>query len=429
MRLSIMSGAGHRLNDTMTGNIMSKKTLLATLIIGLLSGQAYAAPYLPQANDHRNGQEFAAANAWLEVNVTTFERNIQTLKERLGEKGPQICAIMKADAYGHGIDLLIPSVVKAGIPCIGIASNEEARVAREKGFDGRLMRVRAASPQEVEAALPYKMEELVGSLESARQMAEIAQRHHTTIAYHLGLNSAGMSRNGLDLRQDNAKQDALELLKLKGLQVVGIMTHFPVEEKEDVKQGFAQFQIDTQWLIAAGKLDRSKLTLHCANSFTTLEVPQAHLDMVRPGGILYGDTIPSYTEYQKVMTFKTRVASVNHYPQGNTVGYDRTYTLKRDSLLANLPLGYSDGYRRALSNKAYVLVGGQKAPVVGKTSMNTIMVDVTDIKGVKPGDEVVLFGRQGNAEVKQADLEEYNGALLADMYTIWGYTNPRIITR
>ena len=408
---------------------MHKKTLLATLIFGLLAGQAVAAPSLPLADDHRNGQEQTAANAWLEVDLGAFEHNIQTLKNRLGDKGPQICAIMKADAYGHGIDLLVPSVVKAGIPCIGIASNEEARVAREKGFEGRLMRVRAATPDEVEQALPYKLEELIGSLESAKGIAGIAQRHHTNIPVHIGLNSAGMSRNGIDLRQDDAKADALAMLKLKGITPVGIMTHFPVEEKEDVKLGLAQFKLDYQWLIDAGKLDRSKLTIHAANSFATLEVPEAYFDMERPGGIIYGDTIPSYTEYKKVMAFKTQVASVNHYPAGNTVGYDRTFTLKRDSLLANLPMGYSDGYRRAMSNKAYVLIHGQKAPVVGKTSMNTTMVDVTDIKGIKPGDEVVLFGRQGDAEVKQSDLEEYNGALLADMYTVWGYTNPKKIKR
>ncbi|TFF74831.1 alanine racemase [Aeromonas taiwanensis] len=408
---------------------MHKKTLLATLIFGLLAGQAVAAPYLPLASDTRNGQEQTATNAWLEVDLGAFEHNIQTLKNRLGDKGPQICAIMKADAYGHGIDLLVPSVVKAGISCIGIASNEEARVAREKGFEGRLMRVRAATPDEVEQALPYKMEELVGSLASAQGIADIAQRHNTNIPVHIGLNSAGMSRNGIDLRQADAKADALAMIKLKGITPVGIMTHFPVEEKEDVKMGLAQFKLDYQWLIDAGKLDRSKLTIHAANSFATLEVPEAYFDMVRPGGIIYGDTIPSYTEYKKVMAFKTQVASVNHYPAGNTVGYDRTFTLKRDSLLANLPMGYSDGYRRAMSNKAYVLIHGQKAPVVGKTSMNTTMVDVTDIKGIKPGDEVVLFGRQGDAEVKQSDLEEYNGALLADMYTVWGYTNPKKIKR
>ncbi|MGL5590300.1 MAG: alanine racemase, partial [Aeromonas veronii] len=158
---------------------MHKKTLLATLIFGLLAGQAVAAPYLPLATDHRSGQEQTANNAWLEVDLGAFEHNIQTLKDRLGDKSPQICAIMKADAYGHGIDLLVPSVVKANIPCIGIASNEEARVAREKGFTGRLMRVRAATPDEVEQALPYKMEELIGSLVSAQGIADIAQRHHT----------------------------------------------------------------------------------------------------------------------------------------------------------------------------------------------------------------------------------------------------------
>ena len=270
---------------------MHKKTLLATLVFGLLAGQAVAAPYLPLASDTRNGQEQTAANAWLEVDLTAFEHNIQTLKDRLGDKGPQICAIMKADAYGHGIDLLVPSVVKAGIPCIGIASNEEARVAREKGFEGRLMRVRAATPVEVEQALPYKLEELVGSLESAKGIADIAQRHNTNVSVHIGLNSAGMSRNGIDLRQNDAKADALAMLKLKGITPVGIMTHFPVEEKEDVKLGLAQFKLDYQWLIDAGKLDRSKLTIHAANSFATLEVPEAYFDMVRPGGMTFVATI------------------------------------------------------------------------------------------------------------------------------------------
>ena len=111
------------------------------------------------------------------------------------------------------------------------------------------------------------------------------------------------------------------------------------------------------------------------------------------------------------------------------MGYDQTYTLKRDSYLANLPVGYSDGYRRAFSNKAYVLIRGHKVPVVGRTSMNTTMVDVTDFPDIRAEDEVILFGRQGNAEVKQSDLEEYNGALLADVYTIWGNSNPKVAVR
>ncbi|OHX15341.1 alanine racemase [Chromobacterium amazonense] len=407
---------------------MFRPTLLALAIASMFAGQLTpAAPYLPQAGDHRNGQLNHAANAWLEIDLAAFRHNLETLKARLGPNGPQICAIMKADAYGHGIDLLVPTAVAAGIPCLGVASNEEARVAREKGFAGRLMRVRTATAEEMEDALPYRMEELIGNLESAQALSKLARQSGRTLTFHLALNSGGMSRNGLDFNLGASRRDALRLLRLPGIQVTGIMTHFPVEEKKDVQAGFAQFQRDTAWLIRAARLDRSKLLLHCANSFTTLEVPEAHLDMVRPGGLLYGDSIPSYTEYKRVMAFKTRVASVNRYAAGNTVGYDRSYTLSRDSLLANLPLGYSDGYRRAMSNKASVLIHGRKAPVVGKTSMNTIMVDVTDIPGVHPGDEVVLFGEQGGASIAQSDLEEYNGALLADMYTVWGSTNPRII--
>ncbi len=228
---------------------------------------------------------------------------------------------------------------------------------------------------------------------------------------------------------DEGRVEARALLTLQGLQLVGIMTHFAHEDADEMRKDLAEFNKQAAWLIDEGKLDRSKLILHAANSFATLEVPESRLDMVRPGGIVYGDTIPSYTEYKKVMSFRTRVASVNNYPAGNQVGYDATYTLQRDSLLANLPMGYSDGYRRVFTNKAHVVVNGQRAPVVGKVSMNTTMIDVTDIPGVKPGDEVVLFGRQGEAEVTQGELEDANGALLADLYTVWGDSNPKIVKR
>lgn len=127
------------------------------------------------------------------------------------------------------------------------------------------------------------------------------------------------------------------------------------------------------------------------------------------------------------MQFKSRVAAVNAYPAGSTISYDRTYTLSKDSLIANVPAGYSDGYRRAFSNKASVLILGQRAPVIGKVTMNTLMVDVSGIKGVKAGDEVVLYGKQGQEEITQGELETINGALLADLYTIWGNSNPKIL--
>ncbi|WP_019101830.1 alanine racemase, partial [Chromobacterium haemolyticum] len=363
-----------------------KKTLLAlSLGLALAPALTMAAPPLMAANSGSTA-EAARGNAWLEIDKAALDHNLAELKRLVGAD-TKVCAILKADAYGHGIANVMPSIIAQGIPCVGIASNEEARVARASGYKGVVARVRSATQEEIADGLQYDMQELVGNLELARQASALAKRQGKTLQIHLAINSAGISRNGVELASKQGRRDALAMLKLPNLQVVGIMTHFPVEDKADVQKGLAAFNKESAWLIKAGGLDRSKITLHCANSFATLEVPEARLDMVRPGGAIFGDTVPSHTEYLRVMAFKSRVAAVNRYPAGNTVGYDRTYTLKRESLLANIPVGYSDGYRRAFTNKAHVLVNGQRAPVVGKVSMNTLMVDVTEIPGAKIGDE------------------------------------------
>lgn len=402
---------------------------LLPLAISLTSFSfAQAAPLLATETSNLSYvQQVAATNAWVEINKTTFENNLVAVQARLQGKA-QVCAVMKADAYGHGIGLLLPSVIAMKVPCIAIASNEEARLVRAHGFKGRLMRVRTPTLAEVETALPYDVEELVGGLDFARMAGEVATRHGKTLRIHLGLNSAGMSRNGLEMGTEQGKKDSLALVKLEGLELVGIMTHFAVEDRKDVLEGLEAFKQQSQWIIDNAHLDRSKLILHCANSYTIQNVPEAWLDMVRPGSLLYGEPIVNGPEYKRILSFKSTVASVNAYPVGNTVGYDRTFTLKRDSLLANVPVGFSDGYRRAFTNKSYVLINGQRVPTVGKISMNTMMVDVTDVPGgVKPGDQVVLFGKQGAAEITQAELEGFNGALLSDVYTMWGNSNPRIL--
>mgnify|MGYP000709321547 FL=1 len=408
---------------------MKKNTLLACLLgAGLLNfNSSFAAPLL---TPHLSAAQAAApqANAWVEINVQAFEQNIQTLQKQLQDKS-QICAVMKADAYGHGIEILMPSILKLHVPCVGITSNAEAAAVRQSGYQGRILRLRAATDLEIQNASSLKIEELFGNYEQAQRMSQWAKQQGLSLAYHLGLNAGGMDRNGLELNSKAGQQQALSMVKLPNLQLVGIMTHYAVEDEKYVRERLAVFNQQTGWLIKKAKLKREALILHTANSFATLTVPESHLDMVRAGGVIYGDSIPDRTEYKKLMTFKTQVATVNAYLKGTTVGYDQTYTLKRDSLLANLPLGYSDGYRRAFSNKAYVLIRGHKVPVVGRTSMNTSMVDVTDFPDIRANDEVVLFGEQGGAIVKQSDLEEYNGALLADVYTMWGNSNPKVVVK
>lgn len=370
----------------------------------------------------------SAAHSWLEISQSAFEENIRTLQKLVGDQ-VKICAVMKADAYGHGIELLMPSIVALQVPCVGITSNQEARLARAKGFTGQLVRLRTATLGEVEEALDLRVEELVGNLGYGKNVSAIAGQHGRTIRYHLALNSAGMSRNGLELKVAQGREDALALLQLPHLEIVGIMTHFPVDDVADVRKGLAAFNEESAWVMAHGKLDRKKITLHTANTFTTLSVPEAWLDMVRPGGALYGEVIPGHPEYKRVMEFKTRVAVVNHYPAGNTVNYDRTYTLKRDSALANIPVGYSDGVRRIFSNRGHVLIRGKKLPIIGRVTMNTIMVDVTDAPEVQASDEVVLFGKQGNLEITQDDLEKDAETILDDLSTMWGNSNPKLLVK
>lgn len=392
------------------------------------ASMTHAAPLLQTHGDYSYANHHKA-NAYLEIDVKAFEDNITRLQNTLKDD-TKICAIMKADAYGNGIDLLMPSIIKLNVPCIGIASNEEARVARAHGYQGSIMRVRLASGDEAEAALAYGITELTGSLQHAQALSAIAQKHGKTIEYHLSLNAGGMDRNGIDVDGASGQRDAIAITKLPNLRITGIMTHYANEDVDFVRERLAKFNEQSQWLIQAANLDRNKLTLHTANSFATIAVPESHLDMVRPGGLIYGDTIDAKPAYKPIMSFKTKVASVQFYPAGTTVGYDGTHTLMRDSYLANLPFGYSDGYRRAFTNKGVVLIGGMRAPVLGKTSMNTTMVDVTDIIAKQPvniNDEVVIYGAQADARISQAEIEDINEALLADLYTIWGNSNPRLI--
>ncbi|KMV29630.1 alanine racemase [Photobacterium swingsii] len=385
---------------------------------------AQAAPLLVDFDNSEREERVESSNAWLEVDTHAFSNNIQLLQNQLADN-TKICAIMKADAYGNGIAGLMPSIIANNVACVGITSNEEARVVRKHGYTGKIMRVRAASRNEIEGGLDFHMEELIGTKEQADQIIEIARTHGTTIPVHLALNTSGMGRNGLDLTTYAGQVEGVQIAGDPNLEIVGMMTHFPNEGLDEIKRKVERFKVETQWLIDSADLSREDITLHVANSYITLNLPEAHLDMVRPGGMLYGD-YPAKAPFQRIVSFKTRIASLHHFPAGSTIGYGSTAVLERDSVLANLPIGYSDGFARSLSNKAEVLINGQRAKVVGMASMNTTMVDVTDIVDVKANSEVVIFGPQGQDVITSDETEERSGRILPEHYTIWGATNPRI---
>ena len=362
------------------------------------------------------------SNSWLEISLGQFRQNMAQFRSHL-HSNTKLCVVMKADAYGNGIRGLLPTILELNVPCIAIASNAEARAVRDGGFRGQLVRVRSADIDEIKQVLDLDVEELVGSAHQASQIK--ALNLEKPVKVHLALNDGGMSRNGIDMTTEAGKLEAVELANSESVEVVGIMTHFPNYDVEEVRSKLAEFKQSSSWLIENSKLDRDNILLHVSNSFTALNVPEAQLDMVRPGGVLYGD-LPTNPEYPSIVSFKTRIASLHHIPVNSTVGYDSSFTTKRDSVLANLPVGYSDGYPRKMGNAAYVIVNGQRAPVVGKTSMNTSMVDVTDIKGVSTGQEVTLFGKQAKEQITIGELEENADLIFPELYTVWGATNPRV---
>lgn len=403
----------------------NKTTLAIFLGLTLCQGVAQAAPVL--SSDNAQAQKVAAHNnSWVEINPTIFENNIHTLQKKLNT-GTKMCAILKGDAYGHGIDLLMPSIIKMGVNCVGITSNEEARIVRESGFKGQLLRVRTADVSEIESTLDYDMEEMVGDLEQAQAVDALAKKHGKQIRVHLALNTGLMSRNGLEMKTEQGKQEALKIVQLPNLKLTGIMSHHALTDLDAIRSSIKNFQEQTTWLIKTANLKRDEVTLHASSSFASMSIPEAQFDMVRVGSALYGILTTSHPEYKPLIEVKTRVASVKSYPKGNGVSYDNTHTLKRDSKLANLPVGFSDGLSSNMSNKAYVLINGHRAPIVGSISMNTAMVDVTDMPDVKAGDEVVIFGKQGNDEITQSDIQKWSGVHVVELSSIWGETNPKIV--
>ncbi len=409
-------------------------------LAGLAAARAVAAPILSSTNHGLTPAKAARGNGWIEVDAAAFEANIDAVRSGIGSA--RLAAVMKADAYGNGIALLIPSIIAKGVTDVAITSNEEARVARALGYRGRLMRIRTATPEEMEDGFRFGIAESVGNPAVAGKLEQmwLKTRRKGRLPVHLALNAGGMSRNGIELSTAYGKADARALLAHPALHIVGAMTHYPSEEEGDILGQLARYREDLAWLQGEG-LATTGLVRHTANTFATLKHPETQLDMVRVGGAIYGDPGSYKTDrFIQTMTIKSRVAAVNHYPAGQTVAYDRTYRLERESWLANIPLGYSDGYRRGFShanrpefpaegrNRSEVLIGGRRFPIVGRVTMNTLMVDVTGMQDtVRLDDEVVLFGAQGDVRITQAEFEANGSAYAPEMLAVLGATLPRVL--
>jgi len=342
-------------------------------------------------------------------------------------EGQRVLAVVKARAYGHGAVEVSKRLLMLGADMLGVALVEEGRELRDAGIDAPILVMGATFPEQAEAMVSLKLTPAVFGLAVAQALSEAAHEHRTTINIHVKIDT-GMGRIGIT--PEDAPDFIAALQKLGSLSVQGLMTHFADADLRD-KQ-FASRQMDRfEALLSA--LEAKKIDVpmrHAANSAAVLDFHRAFFTMVRPGLMLYGynpleeGTIGA--DLRQVMSLVTRIAFLKKVPPGVPISYGRTFTTKRESIIATLPIGYADGYCRGLSNKGVALVRGIRVPVVGRVCMDMCMVDVTDVPDVREGDDVVLIGSQGSERITADDIAAMTGTISYEV--LCGISNrvPRI---
>ena len=338
----------------------------------------------------------AQMRTWAEIDLGCLKHNYTALREQLAP-GCRFVGVVKANAYGHGAVPVAQKLEEWGADYLAVACLEEAAELRQAGVRAPILILGVTLPRYAGELLAWDAAQAVGDLETGRALSAAAVAAGRTLTIHVKADT-GMSRLGFlcdEAHLDRAAGEIAALCALPGLRAEGIFTHF---SDADGCEAYTMRQF-TRFLDLLDKLSARGVTFeirHCAASAAMLNYPCTHLDMVRPGIALYGHYPAPGMEYTcpllPVMTLKTRVAAVRDLPAGTCVSYGRTATLARDSRLAVLPVGYGDGYFRLFSNGQPVAIRGKKAPVVGRVCMDLTMVDVSDIPGVVPGDEAVLYG-------------------------------------
>jgi len=321
-------------------------------------------------------------------------------------------AVVKADAYGHGMVPVARTALLAGADWLGVALLEEGVLLRKAGIKVPILVLGEALPEGAGLFVQHNITATVCSPESLFALNQAAERSDRKAAMHIKVDT-GMGRIGLDPKDVLPFME--KALSLKNIRVEGIFSHFSsVDEKE---KGFSYQQLHQfKQVLAALEGQGIHLPLkHFASSAATIDFPEGYFDMVRPGISLYGVYPSAEVDHsvplKPAMTLKTSITFLKEVPPGTVLSYGRTFETQRKSRIATLPVGYGDGYPRLLSNHGEVLVAGRRAPVVGRVCMDMTLIDVTDIPEAKVGSEVILFGKQDNAEILVDEIAEKAGTI------------------
>jgi len=363
---------------------------------------------------------------YAEINLDAIVKNVDNLMA-LTKENTGALAVVKADGYGHG-DVAVAKAVAQKVTGYAVATLDEAVNLRENGVKKPILVLGYVDPYEFDILVSHEITATVFDVETAQLLADAARVQKKQAHCHIKVDT-GMRRIGLE-PDENGIAIVKQITALKELSADGIFTHFAASDETDKTLAEHQFKLFTDF---TGRLEKEGIHFtyrHCANSAAVIDMPQVDLDMVRLGIAMYGMYPSDEVKKEKVELFpaldlKSHVTMVKEIPAGEKVSYGGTFTTTRTTKLATVSVGYGDGYPRALSSKGYVLVRGQKAPIVGRVCMDQMMVDVTDIENVTRADIVTLIGKDGDAEITVEEIAALAGTFNYEFVCDLGKRIPR----
>ena len=369
--------------------------------------------------------------AWAEIDLDNIAHNVREVR-RLAGKRTDIIAVVKADAYGHGTLETVKTLLENGVTRLAVSMLDEAIQLRKIGIDVPILVLNHTDFRRLgrpwDTTLPRRFTAMKWPRPCRRKPLGMGQaRVHIKI-------DTGMSRVGF-MPGYSAVKDVVAIMKLDGIIIEGIFTHFAVADTKDRTYTLRQFELFESIIEELNRIGVLIPIRHVSNSAAIIQYPEMTLEAVRPGIILYGiypshEVDRSVINLKPAMSLKANVVLVKELEPGVSISYGRTFTTRRPSRIATIPVGYADGYSRLLSNKCRVLINGQYAPVVGTICMDQLMVDITEISGdVKTGDEVVLIGRQGDNEISAEEIADLIGTIPYEILCIVGKRVPRVYIR
>ncbi|OGC06300.1 alanine racemase [candidate division WOR-1 bacterium RIFOXYD2_FULL_36_8] len=360
-------------------------------------------------------------NTYAEIDLEAIKHNINEVKKIIPDK-TRFMAVVKANAYGHGVVAVSRAAMEAGVFYLAVANLREALELREAGTRLPILILTESPTSVVDEIVHYRLTQTVYSFSEAKALSDESVKRDRKSNIHIKIDT-GMGRVGVAPSEAVALYNKIS--SLPNLIVEGLFTHFAKAEEHGDNYTKEQFDKFKNIIIRFNNIPIK----HAANSAATLFHPDTHLDMVRIGLMMYG-LYPSggthrFITLRPALSFKTRIVYLKRVPEGTMLSYGGTYVTSKETAIATIPVGYADGYSRSLSNRSHVLIRGKRCPVVGSISMDMTLVDVGDMN-VEIGEDVVLIGAQGLESITADEIARLDRTISYEIICGIGKRVPRI---